>query len=154
MTSVSFRGSKGSKNPKRASSGRSYAADAIKATAHPTRALILKALRDQSRSTSELEELTGENRYNLYHHLDVLQQVDLVGFRLTEKRIKEFHLKRPRRPQTAYLDLQRAEPEDVDKLERIVALLGELFAEAIPNRDKVSRLRIMLNYPWSVEERE
>ena len=142
------------KQPKRVSGGRSYASDAVKATAHPTRALILKALRDQSRSTAELEELTGENRYNLYHHLDVLQQVDLIGFRMSEKRTKEFHLKKPRRPDTGYLELRRADPEDVEKFERIVALLGEMFGDAIPNLDKISRLRILLNYPWSAEERE
>jgi DNA-binding transcriptional ArsR family regulator len=149
-----FRRAKSSKIAPRPSSGRSYAADAIKATAHPTRALILKALRDRSRSTVELETMTGENRYNLYHHLDVLQQVGLVGFRMGESRMKEFHLRKPRRPDTAYLQLEREDPEDVAKLERIVAVLGEIFADEIPNRDKITRLRILMSYPWSVEDRQ
>jgi len=149
-----FRGAKTSKVSRRSGSGRSYAADAIKATAHPTRALILRALRDRSRSTVELEELTGENRYNLYHHLDVLQQVGLVGFRMGESRTKEFHLKKPRRPDTAYLQLERDDPEDEEKLERIVEILGELFANEIPNRDKITKLRILMSYPWSVENRQ
>lgn len=149
-----FRRSKNSKTSKRPSSGRSYAADAIKATSHPTRALILKALRDESRSTVELEELTGENRYNLYHHLDVLQQVGLVGFRMGDNRMKEFHLRKPKRPDTAFLQLEHDDPEDVEKLERMVGVLGEMFADEIPNLDKVTRMRIILSYPWSVEERE
>jgi len=149
-----FRRSKNSKTWKRPSSSRSYAADAIKATSHPTRALILKALRDVSRSTVELEELTGENRYNLYHHLEVLQQVGLVGFRMGENRMKEFHLRKPKRPDTAYLQLEREDPEDVEKLERMVGVLGEMFADEIPSLDKVTRMRIILSYPWSADERE
>jgi len=149
---MGFRRAKNSKASKRSSSSRSYAADAIKATSHPTRALILKALRDQNRSTMELEELTGENRYNLYHHLEVLQQVGLVGFRMGENRMKEFHLKKPKRPDTAYLQLERDDREDVEKLEGVLAALGEMFADEIPNLDKITRIRIILNYPWSVEE--
>ena len=148
-----FRRSKSSKTAKRPGSSRSYAADAIKATSHPTRALILKALRDENRSTVELEELTGENRYNLYHHLDVLQQVGLVGFRIGN-RTKEFHLKKPRRPDTAYLQLERDDPEDVEKLERMLHVLGETFGEQIPNLEKVTRMRIILSYPWSAEDKE
>lgn len=139
---------------KRPGSGRSYAADAIKATAHPTRALILKALRGQSRSTAELEDLTGENRYNLYHHLDVLQQVGLVGFRMGESRMKEFHLQKPKRPDTAYLQLERDDAEDGEKFERIVDVLGETYGVEIPNLHKITRIRIILNYPWSIEDRE
>lgn len=149
-----LRGSKRSRTPKRSSSGRSYAADAIKATSHPTRALILKALRAETRSTVELEELTGENRYNLYHHLDVLQQVGLVGFRMGENRMKEFYLKKPKRPETAYLQLERENPEDTERLERLVGTLGGMFADEIPNLDKVTRMRIILSYPWSTDERE
>ena len=60
MTARRLRRAQGSKLSKHPGSGRSYAADAIKATSHPTRALILKALRDEDRSTVELEELTGK----------------------------------------------------------------------------------------------
>ena len=148
-----FRRSMGSKTSKRPGSSRSYAANAIKAASHPTRALILKALRDENRSTVELEELTGENRYNLYHHLDVLQQVGLVGFRI-ENRTKEFHLKKPRRPDTAYLQLEREDPEDVEKLERMLHVLGETFAKQVPNLERVTRMRIILSYPWSAEDKE
>lgn len=149
-----FRGLKNRKTSKRPSTGRAYAADAVKATSHPTRALILKALRDENRSTVELEELTGENRYNLYHHLDVLQQVGLVGFRMGENRMKEFHLKKPKRPDTAYLQLEREDPEDVQKLDRVLRVLGAMFADEIPNLEKVTRMRITLSYPWSEGEGE
>ena len=47
----------------RSSAGRSYMADALKAAAHPTRQDILKALEEKPHTTVELEEVTGENRY-------------------------------------------------------------------------------------------
>ena len=54
------------------SSGRSYTSEVVKAAAHPTRQGILKALEKDTRTTVELEEITGENRYHLYHHLQLL----------------------------------------------------------------------------------
>lgn len=145
---------KGDKGARRTSAGRSYASDAIKATSHPTRTQILKALREKSLSTVELEQLTGENRYNLYHHLSVLEQVGLVSFRYGESRTKEFYLRKPKRPETAYLHLDRQDAEDCDKLERLIALLRELFGDEIPNLDRVTRARILLGYPWSAKEKE
>ncbi len=149
-----FRVFKAHKTARRTSSGRAYASDAIKATSHPTRALILKALRDQSRSTVDLERLTGENRYNLYHHLGVLQQAGLVDFRYGESRAKEFFLRKRKRPDTAYLHLEREDPEDVGKLERLAVVLHELFGDEVKNLDKITRARILLTYPWSVEEKD
>jgi DNA-binding transcriptional ArsR family regulator len=131
--------------------GRTYLAEAVKATVHPIRELILKLLRERERSTTELEQITGENRYNLYHHLAVLQQAGLVGFRYTESRSKEFHLKKPKRPDTAFLQLDRADPQDIAKLGRLLGVLRELFGDEVPQLDKVVRARILLSYPWSEE---
>ena len=57
---------------------RSYIKTATKAATHPVRSSILKSLKDSAKSTVELEEITGEARYNLYHHLNLLEDVDLV----------------------------------------------------------------------------
>ena len=64
------------KKPK--GSSRSYTDGTIKAASHPTRQIILKHLQKIDSSTLELEEITGENRYNLYHHLAVLENIGLV----------------------------------------------------------------------------
>ena len=41
----------------------------IAAAAHPTRQTILKNLQENDALTTiELQKLTGEDRYNLYHH--------------------------------------------------------------------------------------
>lgn len=60
---------------------RSYIRSATKAATHPVRSSILKSLKDSPKSTVELEEVTGEARYNLYHHLNSLEDVGLVEWK-------------------------------------------------------------------------
>ncbi|MFV2045087.1 MAG: winged helix-turn-helix domain-containing protein [Anaerolineales bacterium] len=65
----------------------------IKAASHPTRQTILKSLQENDALTTvELQELTGENRYNLYHHLAKLQDAGLVDFELEDSRAKRYFL--------------------------------------------------------------
>ena len=64
--------------PKINKGARTYLKSAIKAASHPIRNKILKILKAGPQSTPSLEKETGENRYNLYHHLDVLVNSDLV----------------------------------------------------------------------------
>jgi len=134
------------KKPK--GSPRSYTADAIKAASHPTRQAILKRLQKGDCSTVELEEITGENRYNLYHHLSVLEQVGLVGSRLLGK-VKEFFLKKPRKPETAFIQLERNDPEEREQLERLLEVVEELLPDEVPHLKKATRARLMLSFPWS-----
>ena len=42
----------------------------------------------------------------------------------------------------------------MEKLERVLGVLSQMFAEDIPNLEKVTRMRIILSYPWSADERE
>ena len=140
------------KRKKRTSSGsgRSYAAEAVKAASHPTRQVILKSLQKNDCSTTELEEATGENRYNLYHHLAVLQNAGLIEFRYRDNKAKEYFLKKPARPDTVFVQLERRDPEDAKKLDRILSAV----ADEIPHLPKVSRARLMLTYPWSSDEED
>ena len=70
---------KESKNPAGMNKGaRVYLANATKAVAHPIRLSMLKILKVSPKSTAELQEETGADRYNLYHHLNVLVESDLV----------------------------------------------------------------------------
>lgn len=45
---------------------------------HPTRMKILAQLETGKKTTTELEKLTGENRVNLYHHLNLLENELLI----------------------------------------------------------------------------
>ena len=132
-------------------SSRSYTGDAIKAASHPTRQAILKHLQKGDSSTTELEDITGENRYNLYHHLSVLEDVGLVGSRLMGK-IKEFFLKKPRKPETVFLQLERSDPEEEEQLDRLLQAVEELLPDEVPHLKKENRARLMLSYPRSDSE--
>lgn len=134
-------------------SGRAYASDVVKAAAHPTRQGILKALEKGDRTTVELEELTGENRYHLYHHLAVLEDTGLVSSRV-EGKAKEFSLRKPKKPEAVYLELDRDNPDEKEKLKTLLGVVKEITGNEVPKLDKVTRARLVLSYPWSPEEEE
>jgi DNA-binding transcriptional ArsR family regulator len=135
------------------SSGRSYTSEVVKAAAHPTRQGILKALEKDTRTTVELEEITGENRYHLYHHLSVLEGAGLVASRIVGK-AKEFSLRKPKKPEAVYLQLDGDDPEEGKKLETLLKVVREITDDGLPHLEKVTRARLMLSYPWSPEEED
>jgi DNA-binding transcriptional ArsR family regulator len=130
---------------------RSYMSDVVKAAAHPTRQAILKALEKDPRTTMELEETTGENRYHLYHHLAVLEGAGLVSSKVVGK-AKEFSLLQPRKPESVYLQLDGDDPEEREKLTALLDVVRSITDDRIPQLEKVTRARLMLSYPWSPEE--
>jgi DNA-binding transcriptional ArsR family regulator len=113
--------------------------------------VILKALEKDPRTTVELEQITGENRYHLYHHLSVLEGAGLVASRILGK-AKEFSLLKPSKPEAVYLQLDRADPQEKDKLEELLKTVSQVLDGRIPHLEKVTRARVMLSYPWSPEE--
>jgi DNA-binding transcriptional ArsR family regulator len=135
------------------SGSRSYMSDVVKAAAHPTRQAILKALEKEPRTTVELEETTGENRYHLYHHLSVLEGAGMVGSKVVGK-AKEFSLLQPKKPESVYLELDSADPEERDKLAALLDAVRSITDDRIPQLEKVTRARLMLSYPWSPDEEE
>jgi len=124
---------------------RIYASEGVRATSHPTRQLILDSLQQSDRSTVELEQLTGENRYNLYHHLATLEQAGLVGYRLKEGRLKEFYLRRETKPTRSFYTIQR-DRIGTREFNRLLRALGPALEGDLPHPSKVNRLDIMLSY--------
>jgi len=134
-----------------AGTGRAYTSEVVKAATHPTRQGILKALEKDARTTVELEEITGENRYHLYHHLAVLQDAGLVASRI-EGRAKAFSLRKPENPEAVYLQLDGDDPEEEDKLRALLEVVARITDGEIPHLEKVTRARLVLSYPWSPED--
>lgn len=132
--------------------GRSYASMAMRATAHPTRETLLRALADKPRSTVELEEITGESRYNLYHHLDTLEQLNLVGHRVSEGRTKEFFLRQVKKPDVAYLLLDGDVPEEQAMLREVLEVVERHLPGKIPSASRIRRGKLLFFYPWSKDE--
>jgi len=124
----------------------------MKATSHPTRELILRELKEGPRSTVELENLTGESRYNLYHHLGVLEEARLVRSTVSSGRTKVFELLTPKRPEVAYLELDSKDAEEAKVLEKVLKLLETEVPGGIPRAADIHRAKMVLYYPWSSEE--
>lgn len=142
----------GSRKPSSGSgSDRSYMTDVDKVIAHPTRRKILKALEKEPHTTVELEQATERDRYNLYHHLSVLEETGLVRSRVVGK-AKEYSLRSRKRPDAAYLQLRRDDPEEQEQLEVLLEAVREITKDRIPNLEKVVKARLVLSYPWSPED--
>jgi DNA-binding transcriptional ArsR family regulator len=124
----------------------------MKATSHPTRELILRELKEGTRSTVELEEVTGESRYNLYHHLSVLEDAQLVTSGISEGRAKVFELSNPKRPEVAFIVLDGQDDEEAKVLKKVVELLRTESPGGLPHSTDIHRAKMMFYYPWSSEE--
>ena len=137
---------------KSSDSRRALVSSSMSATAHPTRELILRTLKEGPQSTLDLEKVTGENRYNLYHHLSVLEDVPLITSSIGEGRSKVFELYNPKRPEVAFMVLDSQDKEEAKALKKILKLLDGETAEGIPHRRDIHRAKMVFYYPWSSEE--
>jgi DNA-binding transcriptional ArsR family regulator len=132
---------------------RSYIRPETKAAAHPVRAQILKALREGEKSTVDLEKVTRETRYNLYHHLNALEQVGLIGWTMRDFKTKLYHAKTPATPGVAVIILTEDEVrEKKEKFKSLIETLGALEGKDVPDADKITSAEICLYY--SREEKE
>jgi DNA-binding transcriptional ArsR family regulator len=118
----------------------------VRAAAHPTQQLILRGLRERDLSTLDLERRTGENRYNLYRHLGVLEEAGLIESQLEDGRPKKYRLTRPEGVREAYFQLERAGPAEAQALGRVLETLQAAFGEAIADPQAVRSVTIMLRY--------
>jgi DNA-binding transcriptional ArsR family regulator len=130
----------------RAKAGRAYPDETLRAATHPTRQTILKALQESDRSTTDLERLTGENRYNLYHHLAILEQTGLVGHRLKGSRSKEFFLRKPSRRQSAVYQVSRDDRPSPARWGAFFEALKDLAGEEVPRPRHVTSATVVLTY--------
>ena len=133
-------------------SRRALVSSSMSATAHPTRELILRTLKAGPQSTLDLEKVTGENRYNLYHHLSVLEDVPLITSSIGEGRRKVFELNNPKRPEVAFIVLDSRDKEEAKVLKKTLKLLDEETEEGVPHRRDIRRAKMVFYYPWSSEE--
>lgn len=116
----------------------------IKAAAHPTRQTILKSLQENdSLTTVELQELTGEDRYNLYHHLAKLQDAGLVDYELQDSRAKQYFLKSDRDTVERFVHLDAAEAQQVERISKLLELLADLSEAALPAPEDLESISII-----------
>ena len=126
---------------------RTYLKSAVKAASHPVRSKILKTLKAGSMSTPDLEEAVGENRYNLYHHLDVLIESDLINEIRSGKKSKYYQLNTPKKPNVAvFIFTEEDFIKDFTTWNKMLDGLEKIEGEKIPIRGKITQAEIHLSY--------
>jgi DNA-binding transcriptional ArsR family regulator len=126
---------------------RTYLKSAVKAASHPVRSKILKTLKAGSMSTPDLEEAVGENRYNLYHHLDVLIESDLIHEIDSGKKSKYYQLNTPKKPNVAvFIFTEEDFIKDFSTWNKMLDGLEKIEGGKIPIRGKIIQAEIHLSY--------
>jgi len=132
---------------KKSKSSRSYIRLATKAATHPVRAQILKALKTGDKSTVELESITGEARYNLYHHLNALEEAGFVGWKMRDNKTKLYRAKNPLRPDAKVLVFDKNDIKGNEKrFKALLDVLADIEGEDIQDVDKITDAEICLYY--------
>ena len=126
---------------------RTYLKSAAKAASHPVRMKILKTLKLGRMSTIDLEEAVGENRYNLYHHLDVLINSNLIREIDSGKKSRHFQLNVPKNPNVAiFIFTEEDFKKDFSTWNKMLDGLEKIEGERIPIRGKIIQAEIQLTY--------
>jgi DNA-binding transcriptional ArsR family regulator len=125
---------------------RVHTPESIKAAAHPTRQTILRILKERDHSTIELERRSGESRYNLYHHLQKLQEVGLIGSRLSDGRAKTYFLADEGLTGEQFYQLDRTRVQDPRKLDQVLEALSEALGQEIPDPQQVKSVSVFVEY--------
>jgi len=66
----------------------------ISSVSHPTRQAILEELKKKEQTTLDLEQSLEESRYNLYHHLEVLETQGIIEQKKMDGKIKVYNLRK------------------------------------------------------------
>lgn len=118
----------------------------IKAAAHPTRQTILQSLKENDKlSTMELEKLTGETRYNLYHHLAQLQDADLIDFELEDSRAKQYFLKASKDADETFLLLESQDRRAAKQIPALLQLLAQASSTSLPAVAEIESISVIIS---------
>ena len=124
---------------------RTYLKSAVKAASHPVRNKILKALKGGAMSTPDLQESLNESRYNLYHHLDVLINSNLIAEKDRSSKTKYYELTTPKKPNAAvFIFTEDDFKKDYRTWNILLDVLERLEGEKIPIRGKIVQAEVHL----------
>ncbi len=116
----------------------------IKAASHPTRQTILKNLRENDALTTiELQKLTGEDRYNLYHHLAKLQDAGLVDYELEDSRAKKYFLSSDEDTVERFFYIEGSDPKTKQALSEILKVLAGSSDGTLPGSEDVESVTVI-----------
>ncbi len=116
----------------------------IKAASHPTRQTILKNLREnEALTTIELQKLTGEDRYNLYHHLAKLQDAGLVDYELEDSRAKKYFLSSDEDTVERFFHIEGSDPKTKKALSEVLKVLAGSSESTLPGSEDVESVTVI-----------
>ena len=124
---------------------RTYLKSTVKAASHPVRNKILKVLKGGAMSTPGLEESLNESRYNLYHHLDVLVNSNLIIEKKHSSKAKHYELITEDKPgASVFIFTEDDFKKDYPTWNSLLNVLEILEGEKIPIRGKIVQAEIHL----------
>jgi len=86
----------------------------------------LKELKNKSQTTLDLEESLNESRYNLYHHLEVLEKQGIIQ-QEKEGKLKKYKLRKGVTP--IILEIDRLKPENYEEFRFLLNKILKLWSE-------------------------
>jgi DNA-binding transcriptional ArsR family regulator len=133
---------------------RTYINYATKVALHPVRATILKVLHESEKSTSEMESLTNESRYNLYYHLNELERAGLIDWKMKDSKTKIYRLKSQDHPKVITIMLNNDEIKSNQKeFDALIDTLSQMEGRQIPSRKDIMKAEIFIYYVSNEEEK-
>ena len=130
---------------------RIYVESALSAATHPVRRKILKFLKGDSKSTIDIEKSTNESRYNLYHHLNVLENSGLIKIdkSKSEGKLKFYKMNYVKKPAMAAFSFDQSEIEEKSDLcKKLYKTIEEIENYDLPETDKICKVEVYLTYDW------
>ena len=116
----------------------------IKAASHPTRQTILKSLQENDALTTiELQKLTGEDRYNLYHHLAKLQEAGLVDYELEDSRAKKYFLNSDEGFVERFFYLEPSDSKSRRAISELLMVLADSSESTLPSTEDVESVSVI-----------
>ena len=116
----------------------------IKAASHPTRQTILKNLQENDALTTiELQKLTGEDRYNLYHHLAKLQEAGLVENELEDSRAKKYFLNSDEGTVERFFYLEPSDSKSRQAISGLLMVLAGSSESTLPSTEDVESVSVI-----------
>ena len=124
---------------------RTYLKSTVKAASHPIRNKILKVLKGGAMSTPALQEALNESRYNLYHHLDILVNSNLIEEKEHTSKAKYYELTELDKPNASvYIFTEDDFKKDYPTWNNLLNVLEILEGKKIPIRGKIVQAEIHL----------
>jgi len=138
-------------NKKLNKGARIYVDTALSAATHPVRKKILKLIKKESMSTLDIEKNTNENRYNLYHHLSMLEESGLIEIdqEKSKSRLKFYKMNYPEKPILAAFNFDNSDiKEKNDLCNKLYETIEKIEDYDLPNTKKICKIEIYLTYDW------